>query len=450
MFLGFQFLSCEVEPLKGEFPQENPNDAEPGKFIAKIEGQEFIADSVYAILSEEGILSISGSNSREKQILLTIENAMESRFDITATDNNQNSGIYRDGSISSLPYISMGAIGGNGQMTISQLDIESNLVSGTFSFKGVRFKLGPDGMPLLDGSDNPILEEIKITSGAFNSIPLRLTGTGGDPGDDPENEFFAKVNGVGFTPTNIRVRDSIIADVRMFKVTAQTSVGERITIDIPRSLGEGTFAMESLSDGTKLIGIYKERSGRENLTSNPGSITITEFDLIEGVLKANFRFTGKDPLGSDPTRVEITEGKFTIYFEGVPGAIPAFIANIDGVSYSPEDFTTTSSIVNQYPRVTISSQVRNKKLEISFPTTLLEGTYDFGSEINLGNEVIGTYIPIVGTSIRYVSQTGSLIITSYDLETGIIKGTFNFTASDPSGQDPTVYQITAGEFLIIL
>lgn len=454
MFLGFQFLSCEVEPLKGEFPQENPNDAGIGQFVAKIAGEEFVADSVSAILSEDGIISITGSKSGGKQIVLTAENAMEGTFDLTATENSENSGIYTDGSSNMMPYISMGGIGGNGQMTIHQLDIENNTVSGTFSFKGVRFQIGEDGMPLMDGSGNFLMEDIQITNGAFNSIPVQNDSSGGGGGGtgtgDPENEFFAKVDGVDFIPTSIRVRDSIIADVHMLKVTAVSDLGARITLDIPRSLGEGTFDMEALSDGTKLIGIYKERSGSDNLTSNPGSINITEFNLVEGVLKANFNFTAKDPLGIDPTIVEITEGSFTIYFEGVPGAIPTFKARIDGVDYSPEDFTTASSIVNQYPRVTISAQVNNEKLEISFPTTFLEGTYGFGSEVDLGNEVLGLYVPVVGTSINYISDSGSLVITNYDLETGIIEGSFNFTVSDPSGQDQTVYQITAGEFLIIL
>lgn len=451
VIIGLPFLSCEVEKLTGDFPQENPNDAGIGQFVAKIGGQEFVADSVYAILSDDGIISISGSKAGGKQIILTAENAMEGNFDLTATESSENSGVYVDGSANLVHYISKGADGGAGEMTISQLDTENNTVSGTFSFKGVRIKIGDDGLPLLDGSGNPLLDEIQITNGAFNSIPVQNHATGnpgGDPG--PDHEFFAKVDGIGFIPASLRVRDTLIADVHMLTIEAVSVSRQRLRIDIPRSLGEGSFEMEALSDGTKLIGLYKEGGGSTNLTSNPGSITITEFNLIEGVLKANFQFTANDPLGSNPAQVEITEGSFTLNFEGIPGADPLFTARIDGVDFNPDDFSTSTTVVNQYPRVTLSAQVNNQKIEISFPTTHLEGNYEFGSEVVLGNEVVGRFVPIIGTSISYISESGSLVITDYDLETGVIKGTFNFTASDPSGQDQTIYQITAGEFLIIL
>jgi hypothetical protein len=49
-----------------------------------------------------------------------------------------------------------------------------------------------------------------------------------------------------------------------------------------------------------------------------------------------------------------------------------------------------------------------------------------------------------------VSIPGSLVITNYDLANGIIEGTFNFTGRDASGQDPTIYQITGGQFLVVL
>ena len=45
-----------------------------------------------------------------------------------------------------------------------------------------------------------------------------------------------------------------------------------------------------------------------------------------------------------------------------------------------------------------------------------------------------------------MSNPGALIIDSYDQETGDISARFNFTATNPDGVDPTVIQITEGEF----
>ena len=52
---------------------------------------------------------------------------------------------------------------------------------------------------------------------------------------------------------------------------------------------------------------------------------------------------------------------------------------------------------------------------------------------------------IDGTTI-FSSNPGMLTITSYDLVTGEIEGTFSFTATDPSLMDPATFDITNGTF----
>jgi hypothetical protein len=242
----------------------------------------------------------------------------------------------------------------------------------------------------------------------------------------------------------------MVGDVHMIKIEALNAERQLMRIDVPRSLGVGTFNMVRISDGTKLIALYNAAGGAENLTSDPGTITITEFDLEAGVLKATFNFTGTDPLNQLPDVVEVTEGSFTAYFEGVPGANNTFTANIDGAAYAPDDLVVETSVVNQYPRVTITTTKDDKRMVLTFPLTVTEGTFEMGTEVVIGDEIVATYTPMVGTSITYVSIPGSLVITNYDLANGIIEGTFNFTGRDATGQDPTIYQITGGEFLVVL
>ncbi len=452
-FLALQFFSCENEPLTGDFQQEEPNGAEEGQFRATVAGQEFVANATEATLSLDNELEIVGTKSNGESIILAVANAAVGTFSLNFDGSAPNAGVYDDGEINTLPYVSTADAGGSGQMQITELDTEAKTVTGTFSFIGVRIKLDSSGNPVLDGNGLPVMENIEVTSGAFNKIPYVVedgTGTGGGGNDDPRNEFFAKVDGVDFIADSISVTEPVIGNVHMIKIEARTSSRELIRIDVPRSLGVGTFDMEHISDGTKLIALYNNNTNGENLTSNPGTITISEFDLEEGVLKATFQFTGTDPLGQDPRVVEITEGSFTVYFEGVPGANNMFRALVDGVPYEPETMEVSRSIVNQYPRITLSTQVGDQKMEISFPATITIGTFDMTTDVNIGDEVVGLYIPIVGTSIQYVSGQGSLVITNYDIEDGIIEGTFNFTAVDASGQDPTEYQITSGEFLAVL
>lgn len=449
-FVAFQFFSCQNEPLTGEFVQDEQNDADEGQFKAKIEGQEFIAVTATATLTSDNQLVITGIKPGGEQIILGVADAAVGSFSLTTGGTNENAGAYFDGSINVLPFISAQALGGSGQLKISEIDDVAKTVTGTFSFTGYRIKVDGNGDPIIDNNGNPVLEDIQISNGAFNAIAYVLDDTGGGGGNDPENEFFAKVDGVEFVPDTIAVTEPMVGNVHMIKIEAKKATGEQMRIDVPRSLGVGTFDMVRISDGTKLIAVYNAGAGNENLTSNPGTITISEFDLEAGVLKATFSFTGTDPINQLPDVVEVTEGRLTAYFEGVPGANNAFTANIDSAAYTPDDIVVETTVVNQYPRLTITTTKGDKRMILTFPLTVAEGNYAMGTEVIDGDEIVASYTPVVGTSITYLSSPGSLVITNYDIANGIIEGTFNFTGKDASGQDPTIYQITGGQFLIVL
>lgn len=452
-FLAFQFFSCETEPYTDEIPQGG-STAPEGQFRAVVGNNEFIADSVSAVIDENNRLFLTGTRANGEMILLEAANPAEANFNLTSDGTGGSNRALYDGASQGLPYVSLGESGGSGQLKITEMDTVARTLTGTFSFLGVRVKTDESGMPVIGSNGEPVLEEKQIKEGAFNSIPYTGgEGSGGDPTvppTDPETEFFAKVDGIAFDADSVEVTEPLIGNSRMIKIIARNADRDMIRIDIPRSLGTGTFDMENISDGTKLIGIYKKNGPGDPLTSNPGSITISEFDLVAGVLKADFNFTGNDPTGQDPGQVEVTEGSLTVYFEGVPGANNRLSARINGNSYEPENLEISRSVVSRYPRITVSTRVDDQELVISFPETLEEGSYEMEPEVEEGDEINGTYTPVVGTSIQYVSAGGSFVITNFDRETGIVEGSFNFTAEDASGQDPTVYQITAGEFFIII
>lgn len=450
-FLAFQFFSCDNEPLTGVFQQDDQNNADEGQFRAQIDGQEFIAITATAVLNSDNDLVIMGAKPGGENITLGVTDAAIGSFNLSTGGANENAGVYFDGSTNVVPYISAEAIGGSGQLRLTELDTTTKTVSGTFSFTGVRIKLDEDGNPILDGSGNPVMENVDITSGAFNSIPYVLDDTGGGGGTgNPDDLFFAKVDDVDFIAESIIVTEPVISTIRMIKVEAKSRTGESLRIDVPRSLGIGTFNMVRISDGTKLIAVYNAGEGAENLTSNPGTITITEFDLVLGVLKATFSFTGNDPLNQLPDVVRVTEGRFTVHFEGIPGANDTFNANVNSAPYNPDEISVVTSVVGRYPRVTISTTKGDQKMELSFPLTVTEDTFEMQTEVVVGDEIVGSYTPIMGTSITYFSNPGSLIITNYDMQNGIIEGRFNFTGKDVTGQDPTIHQISGGTFLIVL
>ncbi len=453
-FVAIQFTSCENEPLEGVFPEDDDIiNVEEGGFIATIDGSEFIAESASGIMSSENTLILTGVTSSGVTIILTAEQVAVGVFDITAGLGNLNSGIYSNDDNS--PYISAGALGGSGSLYLSEIDEVGLTVSGTFSFTGVRLAFDDDGNPILDGDGNPVLDMVEITSGEFNKIAYVLDDTGGEI--PIEDEFFAKVDGVGFVPESITTTLNEYAGIKVVKIVAVNAEGAIMRIDVPEELGIGTFDMEALSDGTKLISLYNSNTGGENLTSNPGTITITKFNTNTGIIEATFSFTATDPIDLDPTINEITEGSFAIDYISVPGeTVSTFTAEVDGNFFNPDSITVSETSFNGVSRFSITviqtdvGTGMNQTMGLFFPTNIEVGTYEMTNQLIDGTEVFAQYSPDFGNSVIFRSNPGILTIVDYDEEAGIIEGTFSFTAVDILNQDESIYEVTNGEFTLEL
>ena len=448
-FLAIQFTACENEPLEGEFPQdEDIVNVEEGGFIATIDGEGFTAETASGIMTSENFLTLTGVTSSGETIILTVEQAAIGVYDITAGLGNLNSGIYSDNDF--LPYISAGALGGSGTLTIIELDNVGLTVTGTFSFTGIRISLDAEGNPILDADGNAVLEEVVITSGEFNKIPYVLDDEGGG-GTPIEDEFFAIVDGIDFIPVAITTTLNEIAGENIVKIVAVNEEGAIMRIDVPEELGIGTFEMEPLSDGTKLISLYNPNTGGENLTSDPGTINITRFNVIAGILEATFSFTATDPLNADPAVHEITEGSFKVDYIVSGGDInSSFTAEVDENPFDPDSILIEESFFNGVSRlnVTVIQSSTNEKMGLFFPSAIEPGVYEMTNLIIDGSEIFGQYSPDFGNSVDFRSAIGTLTITENDIETGFIQGTFIFTAADILGQDPVIYEVTNGDFTL--
>jgi hypothetical protein len=463
-FLALQFTSCNNEPLEGQFPQQdNPGEIVPGSFTAIVNGVAFTAAFTTATVNVDGDFTITGVSSNNTAIVMTASPLATGSYDLTLNPtNNDNGASYFDVQSETFPFLTLGELGGNGTLNMTAYNETDLIVSGTFNFVAARAVLDGDGNPIVDGNGDVIIENATITQGVFNDIQMTFDENpgGGDPGggdgsEDPVDvdEFFALVDGQEHVDQLLETTLNIIGDDMVFKVEAQTATGSMMRIDIPFDMGLGTFDMEDgISDGTKLIGIYNPNIGGENLSSNPGSITFTQFDTQSGIIEANFSFTARDPLGEDPSVYQVTQGSFTIYFEGTaPPALVPFKALIDGAVFEPSGVNDTLELAEQEingMNVTfITATLENgRTMKIGFPSdTITPGEYPMSTEVANGDQTIGLYIR-EGSSIEFVSNPGVLTIDSYDQETGDISARFNFTATNPDGVDPTVIQITEGVF----
>jgi len=449
-FIALQFTACDNEPLEGEFPQEGDSSViDEGAFIADVGNFSFTADTASGILSLNNTLTITGTITETgERIELVVENPHVGTLNLVAGLGTDNSASYFETAESSNPYISSAIYGAVGELVITEYDIQNFKITGSFNFTGIRVALDTEGNPIIDGQGNPTLETDEITHGAFNKINYTTEDQGGG-GVPISDTFFAKVDGVDFIPDAITTTLSDVFGVPVVKIVAVNETGQVMRLDIPEDLGVGTFAMESLSDGTKLIGVYNPATGGENLTSNPGTITITKFNTLSGIIEAIFSFTATDPIGADSTVAEITEGDFAVDYISSPGdLISNFTAEVDGILLNPDSINIGESIFNGVSRfnITVINSDTGERMGIFFPRDIEVGTYDLTTSLIDGSEKFGQYTPEFGVSPTFISNPGTLTILNYDTEAGTIEGTFSFTGTDQLNQDPTVYEITNGEF----
>ena len=209
--------------------------------------------------------------------------------------------------------------------------------------------------------------------------------------------------------------------------------------------------MQSLSNGTNLIGLYNSNTGGENLTSNPGTIEITKFFIERGIIEATFNFTATDPLDIDPTIADITEGAFKIVY-GVPEPVSNFKAEIGGELFNPDTIDVVTSLYEETEIfiVTATDSETEQKIELFFPTNIELGTYEMSPSLIDGSEKVGEYTPNSSDAIIFSSMPGQFTISEFDIDSGIIEGTFSFTALDNDEVDPTVYEVTEGEFRLLI
>ncbi len=483
-FFILQCIACDDELLTGQFSQETCFDsAEPSKMRANID--ELIDFNVEILESTDDTYSLNGGfmithengfqhlyigalDDNDGIISMDITNPEVGVFDLGTSnehgfvDNANNHellesfGLYNPSGSGSggqieRSYVSYADQGGSGQVKITELDLVNQLVSGTFSFIGNRLQVDPvSGEVILDGSGNSIMETIEVSCGNFNSVPYTFLLSGETTGP-VFNDFYAEVNSNEFMENTVTVERVTANGSAILYIKAISISGKLLRIDIPKDLGEGTFPFEPISDGSKLTALYNNNNGSESLTANPGTITISNFDVVNGVVEATFSFTGTDPFGIDPRVVEVTEGEFKLSFD--PGAGPAdtFEATVDGVAYEPNSIIVAKSEFLGVNVITISTLTEdNQSLELIFPKSIEVGSYDMVPNVVIGDEKVGLYSPDDGIVTSLRSNTGTLTVTSYNTMTGEIEGTFEFEATDIFGQNPNEYSVTSGLFSVVI
>src|SRR5690606_7994385 len=164
LLLLFTFVSCDNEPLEGEFIVDDPSLLIPS-FKAELEEFTFEVE-FYSAETLQGVTTITGIRGNGDIITLSLNGAGTGSFDLV-TQGFATFGIDIE------PFaFNTNNQGGSGQVVVTEYSVENEIISGTFSFTGTSRVLDANGQPILDGDGDPTFDVVVITEGEFNNIQL--------------------------------------------------------------------------------------------------------------------------------------------------------------------------------------------------------------------------------------------------------------------------------------
>ena len=293
-FLSISFIGCN------EDDDSNDSGLNEGQLIATIDGVSYSADGTGASTALfNGIFNLTTTNSTTGEtITITVSDASVNTFDLSSSASGQNVGAYSLNEENA--YLSVRE-GGSGTLTITKLDTENFLASGTFEFIGVR--------DTVDGEGNIITETVTIASGEFNDLVLVTQVIG-----EPNNSLEANVDDEALNADSVT---AIAIDLNTtLTITAiNNTTNQNIAISMPADITVGTHDFSSLPTQGAIIGQYTPDLGvSDTYVSIDGTITVTSYDAVSGLMEGSFEFTAGDFVINNDTTYSITNGSFSVEF----------------------------------------------------------------------------------------------------------------------------------------
>lgn len=252
-----------------------------------VEGSSWSAASNMAsasILSSTS--NVSGINSSSSTITITVNESFVVNASYDLGLNSGNGAAYLSSNNGSSAWISHGSATTGGTVTITGIDTENKLISGTFEFNAFR------------ATDNSYRN---ISEGQFTALPYSNTVTG-----PANNVFTVDINGEAFDPAAV---NGIILNSNLNIVAANTQATESVSLIVPEDIEAGTYTIGGiLSDYS---GMYVFGSNQSAI-STTGTVTITTHDTQAKFIEGTFNYTASEFLGT--TSFELTNGNFAVSY----------------------------------------------------------------------------------------------------------------------------------------
>ncbi|HEY4110449.1 DUF6252 family protein [Puia sp.] len=269
-------------------------------------------------------------------------------------------------------------------------------------------------------------------------------------GNGQSGNFTAKIDGVQWSASATKQGASILGG--MITVTGISADNKEISINIADSVA-GTYVLNQASQSIAAYAdidssdTYAFASNQGTDTSQAGGlVTITEIDPVAKTISGTFSFKVYRDL--DGRQKTITEGVFTKipYVSAVPptSGSDTLQASIDNKAWSAvniQALTTGGQIT-----IVGASSDGTQSIGLLLPANAAAGSYPLDGT---NPSYLGAYTFISNSSSTgFVSTKGTLTITENNTSTFRVKGTFTFTAADPTRGTTTTHSITSGSFSV--
>ncbi|MEE1900174.1 DUF6252 family protein [Flavobacterium rakeshii] len=251
LFLAIGFTACDTEPVDPVLLDnigENPGGSTGGSFTVDFNGQTYVATQSAAIYNE-GMLSVNGvriSGSNIESVSFVLMNPVEGQ---TYTGNDIL--IIYTPAMSMYQYtnVNLDEEQPSGSVTITDIDLLNQTISGTFSFTGWW------------SNDEEDVEPIEFTNGAFTNVSY----TGGmPPVNGNEDEFTASLDGNDYAIANIGVAVADAGSGETISINAFDNSNNKIVLTIDASLTPGTYQITG--------NMLEDVVGARYLTTSPESM----------------------------------------------------------------------------------------------------------------------------------------------------------------------------------
>ena len=296
------------------------------------------------------------------------------------------------------------------------------------------------------------MKKIKLLSLALVCLTvLSMNSCSNDDDNDSPGpgtgQFVATINGESFSVGGTSVGATLFNGI--FNITALNTVTNEVVLVTVENAQVGTFDLGPDNNG-QAVGSYNingQNAFLSILEGGSGSINITKLDVENNLASGTFSFTAVR--GNETVIIEggaFEDIPLVTELQGNPNN--AFNADIDGVAFNPDAVNALEVTFQGSTTISITAlnNATNQNIGITLPGDITTGTFDFSS-LPLPGSIVGQYVPdLGGGSTTYSSIDGTITINSVDTAAGTISGTFQFTAGDFTGQDPTTFEITNGTF----